>query len=163
FQDLKPRINQAFPIAGRIDPRKLPGIEVLAKKRGDAERGRELMAASAKNDMQCMKCHSIRGQGGNIGPDLSLIGKKGSRENLLALKTAATGMDYWHIAGPFPNGANDAGLDKPLPPESGIDLKASYPGKSGPVTWKTVRPDSQNYFDLQAFFSPASDDIVSYL
>jgi putative heme-binding domain-containing protein len=251
YQDLKPRINQAFPVAGRIDPKKLPSIEALAKKRGDADRGRELMAASAKNDMQCMKCHSIRGQGGNIGPDLSLIGKKGSRENLLesilypskaiadqyltwvidtrqgqslsgliveetpehitlrdgngkdtkilrkdidtrvkspnslmptelvasmtepqlldvveyllTLKTAATGMDYWHIVGPFPNGSNDAGLDKALPPESGIDLKATYQGKNGPVTWKTVRPDHQNYFDLQAFFSPASTDIVSYL
>jgi putative heme-binding domain-containing protein len=36
-----------------------------------------------KNDMQCAKCHMVRGQGGQIGPDLSMIGKKASRENLL--------------------------------------------------------------------------------
>jgi putative heme-binding domain-containing protein len=29
-----------------------------------------------------MKCHTIRGFGGNVGPDLSVIGKKVSRENL---------------------------------------------------------------------------------
>src|SRR5262249_47759744 len=33
-------------------------------------------------DMQCLRCHTIRGQGGNVGPDLSMIGKKASRENL---------------------------------------------------------------------------------
>src|SRR5262249_19482433 len=28
-------------------------------------------------------CHTIRGTGGSIGPDLSMIGKKASRENLI--------------------------------------------------------------------------------
>ena len=32
--------------------------------------------------MQCLKCHTVRGVGGSIGPDLSMIGKKASRENL---------------------------------------------------------------------------------
>src|SRR5262249_38859474 len=31
---------------------------------------------------QCLRCHTIRGLGGNVGPDLSVIGKKASRENL---------------------------------------------------------------------------------
>jgi putative heme-binding domain-containing protein len=41
------------------------------------------MALSAKNDLQCLKCHTIQGEGGKIGPDLSAIGTKASRENLL--------------------------------------------------------------------------------
>ena len=31
---------------------------------------------------QCAKCHTVRGVGGQVGPDLSSIGKKASRENL---------------------------------------------------------------------------------
>src|SRR5262249_22212164 len=42
----------------------------------------KVLADSAKNDLQCTKCHTIHGVGGQIGPDLSSIGKKASRENL---------------------------------------------------------------------------------
>ena len=41
-----------------------------------------LAGRSLKGETQCLKCHSVRGVGGNIGPDLSMIGKKASRENL---------------------------------------------------------------------------------
>ena len=40
------------------------------------------MARSATSEAQCLKCHMVQGQGGHIGPDLSMVGKKGSRENL---------------------------------------------------------------------------------
>src|SRR5207302_2060988 len=63
-------------------PKKLPNIAELVKRRGNAERGQQLMAASLKNDMQCMKCHTIHKVGGQVGPDLSTIGTKASRENL---------------------------------------------------------------------------------
>ncbi|HJZ90614.1 MAG TPA: hypothetical protein VKE40_07045, partial [Gemmataceae bacterium] len=38
--------------------------------------------ASLKGESQCLRCHTVRGVGGNIGPDLSMIGKKASKENL---------------------------------------------------------------------------------
>src|SRR5262249_23529240 len=82
YQDLRARVLAAFPPPGKIDPRKLPDIARLAQRRGDAARGKALLAASIKNDMQCLKCHTIRGVGGAVGPDLSVIGKKASRENL---------------------------------------------------------------------------------
>jgi putative heme-binding domain-containing protein len=43
--------------------------EVVAK--GDAARGERVFR---RTDVNCMKCHSISGGGGNIGPDLSPIG-----------------------------------------------------------------------------------------
>jgi putative membrane-bound dehydrogenase-like protein len=251
FQGLRNRAMIAFPAPGKIDPKKIPSIARLLARKGDAAKGKALLAASLKNDLQCLKCHTIRGLGGNVGPDLSMIGKKASRENLfesilypskaiadqyfswkietlkgesvtglivedtadhvilrdanakdhriarkdidtktkslvsimpenllafmteddlvdiveylLGLKTPALTLDYWHIAGPFDNGANDAGLDKVFPPETGIDLKATYTGKSGKVVWRTVKPDGKNYVDLRAFLSPDSNNVVSYL
>jgi putative membrane-bound dehydrogenase-like protein len=251
YQDLRAKALVAFPPPGRLDPKKLPPIAVLAARKGNAERGRQLLAASARNDLQCLKCHSVRGTGGQIGPDLSVIGKKASRENLFEsilypskavadqyinwqiettkgltltgliveetadavtlrdgngkdtkiarkdidsrtksakslmpedllvymteddlvdlvaclfeLKTPALAVDSWHIVGPFDNGADDAGLDTVYPPEKGVDLKAAYRGKSGTVSWRTVRPDAQGYVDLAAFFAGHSDNIVSYL
>ena len=56
---------------------------MLAKRRGDIERGKTVLAASANNDAACLKCHTVNGVGGKIGPDLSAIGTKASRENLL--------------------------------------------------------------------------------
>jgi putative heme-binding domain-containing protein len=79
--DLSNSAMIAFPPA-KLDPKKLPNIAKLAKLHGNVERGKKFLAATAKNDLQCMKCHTIHGVGGQIGPDLSQIGKKASRENL---------------------------------------------------------------------------------
>src|SRR5207302_1282011 len=73
----------AFPPPGRINPKNLPSIAVLATRKGDVGRGKALLAASLKGETQCLKCHTIRGAGGSVGPDLSMIGKKASRENLI--------------------------------------------------------------------------------
>jgi putative membrane-bound dehydrogenase-like protein len=251
YVDLRNKATIAFPPPGRIDPKKLPSLAQLLTRKGDPRRGKQLLAASINNDMQCLKCHTIRGIGGQIGPDLSVIGKKASKQdlfesilnpskaiadqylnwqietkkgvslvgliveetpttltlrdgngkdtkidkkdieerqksqkslmpdNLLVYmtednlvdivaylfeqKTPALGMDWWHIVGPFDNGDGDAGFERVLPPEKGIDLKASYPGKSGTVRWQIVKPDAKGYVDLQAFYAPNSEQIVSYL
>jgi len=246
-QDLRNKALIAFPLA-RIDPKKLPPITELLKRKGSIENGKKLLAESGKNDMACIKCHTIRGAGGAIGPDLSMIGKKASKENLFesimypskaiadqyltwvvetkagalvggliveetpdhvllrdangkdtkiekkdiesrtkspaslmpdnllvymteqelvdmveylfTLKTAALGMDQWHIAGPF----EGADLTKSHPPEKSVDLKATYDGgKSGKVSWRTVKPDAKGYVDLQAFHEKNAEQSTSYL
>ncbi len=81
-QDLRNRALAAFPPPRKLDPKQLPEPAMLARRRGDEARGKQLLAASAKNDLQCLKCHTVQGTGGQIGPDLSAIGKKASRENL---------------------------------------------------------------------------------
>ncbi len=251
FRHWQDKALALFPPPPKLDPKKLPPIAVLARRVGNAAKGKALLAASAKNDMQCLKCHTIRGAGGQVGPDLSMIGKKASRENLYesillpskaiadqylqwkidkndgisisgiiveetptsitlrdanakdtkidkkdidtrtklavslmpenivsymtedeladvveylaTLKTPVLGLDWWHVAGPFDNGVDDAGLDRVFPPEKGIDPKATYDGKSGKVTWRIVKPDAQGYVDLRTFFAPESNEIVSYL
>jgi putative heme-binding domain-containing protein len=82
YQDLRNQALIAFPPPPRLDPKRLPDISMLARRRGEPVHGKQLIAASSNNDMQCLKCHTIHGVGGNVGPDLSAIGSKASRENL---------------------------------------------------------------------------------
>jgi putative heme-binding domain-containing protein len=81
FGDLQERARVVF-VVPRLDPKKLPTIASLMSRPGDPARGKQILAESQKNDLQCLKCHTIHGVGGNVGPDLSAIGKKASRENL---------------------------------------------------------------------------------
>ena len=82
FQGERNKAMLLFPAPGKLDPKKFPAPAVLAKRTGDAKRGEAILAASLKSEAQCLRCHTVRGVGGNIGPDQSMIGKKASRENL---------------------------------------------------------------------------------
>lgn len=55
--------------------------EQILAIRGDAEAGKRLFFETAA--IQCKNCHRIRGQGVDLGPDLSQIGKKLTRIQLL--------------------------------------------------------------------------------
>ena len=83
YRDLQNKALVAFPPPGRLNPKKLPSIATLTARKGDLDKGRKLLAASTTSPLLCLKCHMVRGNGGQIGPDLSMIGKKASRENLL--------------------------------------------------------------------------------
>jgi putative heme-binding domain-containing protein len=65
--------------AGRIGPRVRPQ-EILALD-GDAVRGKNLFFG--QSTLQCKTCHRIGDDGGRAGPDLSDIGKKLTREQIL--------------------------------------------------------------------------------
>ena len=82
FQGERNKAMLLFPAPGKLDPKKLPSITELAKRVGNADNGKAVMAKSLTSEVQCMKCHMVRGQGGSIGPDLSMIGKKGPKESL---------------------------------------------------------------------------------
>jgi putative membrane-bound dehydrogenase-like protein len=79
FEDMRSRAATLFPAAPKIDPNKLPAIASLLERQGDPRRGKDLLAVK---ELGCLRCHTVRGVGGNVGPDLSMIGKKASRENL---------------------------------------------------------------------------------
>jgi hypothetical protein len=77
FVDLRARALIAFPPPGKLNPKKLPAIAALVVRKGNAARGKKLLADSLRNNLQCLKCHTVRGVGGSppVGPDLSVIGK----------------------------------------------------------------------------------------
>jgi putative membrane-bound dehydrogenase-like protein len=102
YQGLRNRALLLFPAPGKLDPKKLPPIASLAKRLGNVEKGKQILAASLKGETQCLRCHTVRGVGGNIGPDLSMIGKKASKENLfesILLPSKAIADQYlqWQI------------------------------------------------------------------
>lgn len=82
FQGERNRALLLFPAPGKLNPKNLPPIGELAKRNGDAARGKAVWNASFAGAAQCSKCHMVRGVGGQVGPDLSMIGKKSAREAL---------------------------------------------------------------------------------
>jgi len=58
------------------DSQPLPALSELVKRKGDAKAGRKIFETTGT----CSKCHKVRGAGKEVGPDLSEIGSKLSRE-----------------------------------------------------------------------------------
>lgn len=71
---LSAAFGQAAGIAMEDKPLSAGELKTLAATvltEGDVERGQLVFR---RGDLSCLKCHSISGAGGNIGPDLSAIG-----------------------------------------------------------------------------------------
>jgi putative heme-binding domain-containing protein len=64
----------SLPAAAGGEP--LPPVAELVRRTGDAERGKTLFNATGT----CAKCHKVNGEGKDVGPDLSEIGSKLSKE-----------------------------------------------------------------------------------
>jgi hypothetical protein len=85
-------------------------------------------------------------------------------EYLTTLQTAALTPDVWYVAGPFPGGANNAGLDvEHGPGKEAFDPKAKFKTPHGEVGWRTLKPDLTGYVNLAALHGGAAQDSVSYL
>ena len=69
----------------------LPPIAELVKRSGDAARGKELFAGVGT----CAKCHKVKGDGKEVGPDLSEIGSKLSKEAMyLSILDPSAGVSF---------------------------------------------------------------------
>ena len=63
-------------------------------------------------------------------------------------------LEHWRAVGPFDN--SDGAFARAEGPETGIDLKADYSGKQGPVHWRVMPfPASQGVYDLDQLFTPS--------
>ncbi|MEM0924666.1 MAG: c-type cytochrome, partial [Planctomycetota bacterium] len=78
-QRIRDRTLRLLPAPAKADAKPLPPIDQLAKMRGDVEEGRKLFHGTAT----CAKCHVVNDQGKEVGPNLSEIGSKLSREAML--------------------------------------------------------------------------------
>lgn len=78
MKDVKERAAKLFPAPPTKDNKPLPPINVLAGMKGDAFDGRVMFNTKGT----CAKCHVVNGMGKEVGPNLSEIGKKLSRQAL---------------------------------------------------------------------------------
>lgn len=78
MKDVKERAAKLFPAPPTKDNKPLPPINVLASMKGDTLDGRVMFNTKGT----CAKCHVVNGMGKEVGPNLSEIGKKLSRQAL---------------------------------------------------------------------------------
>lgn len=76
FKDVKTMADKYFPLPASKDNTPLPKIADLAKLKGEVKRGQEIFAKVGT----CANCHVVNGQGKEVGPNLSEIGKKLAKE-----------------------------------------------------------------------------------
>jgi putative membrane-bound dehydrogenase-like protein len=75
-KNIREQAAKLFPQPTTKDKKPLPAISSLVKIKGNAGNGQSVFAKQGT----CAKCHAVNGEGKNVGPDLSEIGKKLSRE-----------------------------------------------------------------------------------
>lgn len=73
---VRQRGSSVLPLPTRTDQAPLPAVDQLAGMRGDVARGKELFRTKAT----CANCHVVGDSGKEVGPNLSEIGDKLSRE-----------------------------------------------------------------------------------
>ena len=76
WADIRKQAADLFPQPTTKDKKPLPAIPDLVKMKGNAGNGQAIFAKAGT----CAKCHIVNGEGKNVGPDLSEIGKKLARE-----------------------------------------------------------------------------------
>ena len=72
---------KVLPLPKTVGGHPLPPIGELIRRSGDAGRGREVFFRAGSN--ACGACHRVQGQGQWVGPDLSTIGVKYGRDELI--------------------------------------------------------------------------------
>lgn len=90
--------SELLPAPKAASGRTLPPIAELARRDGDPERGRVVFfRAGANGGVACGACHRVQGEGRWVGPDLSTIGTKYGRDELIRsilYPSAAIGYNF---------------------------------------------------------------------
>jgi len=74
--DIRSKAAELFPLPPAKGAEPLPSLGELARQRGDVSNGQNVFA----NAGTCAKCHIVSGKGKEVGPNLTEIGSKLSRE-----------------------------------------------------------------------------------
>jgi len=89
---IKTEAAKHLTLPATADAQPLPPISQLVKMSGDAAKGQTLFFAEKA---QCAKCHIVNGQGKEVGPNLSEIGSKLSKEALyLSILDPSAGVSF---------------------------------------------------------------------
>lgn len=75
-KEIRDQAAKLFPLPTTKDKTPVPAISDLVKTKGNVGNGQSIYAKQGK----CADCHQVNGVGKIVGPDLSEIGKKLSRE-----------------------------------------------------------------------------------
>jgi putative heme-binding domain-containing protein len=78
-QDIRLMAHKVLPRPITSEGAQLPPLEVLLAMPGDASRGKAAFFSDQR--AQCGRCHVVNGEGKGVGPDLSVIGQKLSRQS----------------------------------------------------------------------------------
>ena len=78
FEDVRAAAVKLFPLPPGKDAKPLPSLSELARLRGNVDHGRKMFGTTGK----CNTCHIINGEGKEVGPNLSEIGAKLSKQAL---------------------------------------------------------------------------------
>ena len=76
FDDIKQQANKLFPLPPSKNAQPLPPLAQLLKSKGDVGKGKVVFNTTGK----CATCHVVGKEGKEVGPNLSEIGSKLSRE-----------------------------------------------------------------------------------
>ncbi|WP_160149738.1 c-type cytochrome [Roseiconus lacunae] len=90
-ESLRKAAGRVLPQPAQKDAKPLPPVDQLAKAKGDAVAGMKLFRGVAT----CANCHIVNGHGKDVGPNLSEIGSKLSREAMLtAILLPSAGISH---------------------------------------------------------------------
>jgi len=76
WNDVKQQAIELFPLPPSKNNKALPPLRQLVGQKGNAEKGRTVFGTTGT----CAKCHVVNGEGKQVGPNLSEIGAKLSRQ-----------------------------------------------------------------------------------
>jgi putative heme-binding domain-containing protein len=108
-KDIRAAADKLFPAPAGKDNQPLPAIPELVKRKGDAGKGQLVFAKAGT----CAKCHVVNGEGKEVGPNLSEIGKKLSKESLyesILYPSASISHNYETYVVEMKNGNSANGL-----------------------------------------------------
>ena len=80
-RQIREEAAKVLPLPKIAGGQPLPSIGELMRRPGDANHGREVFFRAGSNS--CGGCHRVQGQGNWVGPDLSTIGVKYGRDELI--------------------------------------------------------------------------------
>jgi putative heme-binding domain-containing protein len=109
FGDVRAAATKLFPLPPGKDSKPLPPLTELAKMKGNVGNGQKIFASIGK----CNTCHVINGEGKEVGPNLSEIGAKLSKQALfesIIFPSAGISHNYesWIIE--LTNGTTQTGI-----------------------------------------------------